>query len=454
MSEQEVKFKDRFLFALNGFPDLMTYQFFQATVFVFYFTVIGLETFVMWVGYVIWGFWNMFNDPLLGYLSDKKKYGKYGKRRYFILLAFIPLCLMMIFLFTVPIAPSGIEIFYFIFIIILFELVYTLFDVNVKSLFPEMWPTEQERSKTNVILRIVTILAILAAFMIPAFLIPDIGGGLVELPYYVTSGIIVAIVVAITGFFFVFYGIKEKEESQEQRDKRPNFFTSLKITFKNKNFVVLVLANMFTWFVLNMLTTMFSLYCTTVLGISISDTFLGLGPFLFYGLSIVLAFLVAAMVMPLHKKIGQKYGMRTGFMITMIIMAISFIPFLFYGSNTLSRLLAMINAGVIGFGISGIMFYFDILMGYVIDEDEVKTGVKRSASFYGTNAFIHRFSIILFISSVYLVFQYTAWQTSFVPTGALDVIIGMQLLLSVFPAIACILAFILMYFFKFGRKRT
>ncbi|TFG03288.1 MAG: MFS transporter [Promethearchaeota archaeon] len=451
MSDQEVKFKDRFLFALNGFPDLMTYQFFQATVFVFYFTVIGIETFAMWIGYIIWGFWNMFNDPLLGYISDRKKYGKYGKRKYFIIIAFIPLCLMMIFLFTVPTIPSGIEVFYFIFIIILFELVYTLFDVNTKSLFPEMWPTEQERSKTNVVLRIVTIFAILTAFMIPSFLIPDIGGG-GEFPYYIMSGIIVAIIVGVTGFFFVFFGIKEKEETQEQREKRPTFFKSLKMAFKNKNFVVLVLANMFTWFVLNMLTSMFSLYCTYVLGISESSKFLGLGPFLFYGISIVLAFVVAAIVMPLHKKIGLKYGMRTGFMITMVVMALTFIPFLFYGQDTLSRLFAIINAGVIGFGISGIMFYFDILMGYVIDEDEEKTGVKRSASFYGTNAFIHRFSIILFISSVYLVFQYTAWQTSFVPTGTLDVIIGLQLLLSVFPAIACVLAFILMYFFRLGRK--
>jgi len=451
MSDQEVKFKDRFLFALNGFPDLMTYQFFQATVFVFYFTVIGIETFAMWIGYIIWGFWNMFNDPLLGYISDRKKYGKYGKRKYFVIIAFIPLCLMMIFLFTVPTIPPGIEVFYFIFIIILFELVYTLFDVNTKSLFPEMWPTEQERSKTNVVLRIVTIFAILTAFMIPSFLIPDIGGG-GELPYYIMSGIIVAVIVGVTGFFFVFFGIKEKEETQEQREKRPSFFKSLRMAFKNKNFVVLVLANMFTWFVLNMLTSMFSLYCTYVLGISESSKFLGLGPFLFYGISIVLAFVVAAIVMPLHKKIGLKYGMRTGFMITMVVMALTFIPFLFYGQDTLSRLFAIINAGVIGFGISGIMFYFDILMGYVIDEDEEKTGVKRSASFYGTNAFIHRFSIILFISSVYLVFQYTAWQTSFVPTGTLDVIIGLQLLLSVFPAIACVLAFILMYFFRLGRK--
>jgi GPH family glycoside/pentoside/hexuronide:cation symporter len=278
--------------------------------------------------------------------------------------------------------------------------------------------------------------------MIPAFVIPDIGPA--AFPYYIISGIIVAIVIGITGLFFVLYGIKEKEETQEQFANRPNFFKTLLITFKNRNFVVLVLANMMTWYVLNMLTTLYSLYCKFVLGLE--------KPFLYYGLSITLAFIVAALVMPLHKKIGLRYGMRTGFMITMVEMIAAFMPFLFFSANATSLIFAIITSAFIGFGISGIMFYFDILMGYVIDEDETRTGVKRSASFYGTNAFIHRFSIILFISSVYLVFQYTAWQKEFIATGTLDVVIGLQVLLSVFPALACLVALIFMYFFKLGRK--
>ncbi|MHA1492148.1 MAG: MFS transporter, partial [Promethearchaeota archaeon] len=118
----------------------------------------------MWVAYSCWGLWNAFNDPMLGALSDRKKYGKLGKRKFFITIALIPLCLMMILLFTVP---SQIEFYYFIVIIMIFEFIYTLFDVNVKSLFPEMWPNEKERSSANLVLRLLTIIALLFAMVYP-----------------------------------------------------------------------------------------------------------------------------------------------------------------------------------------------------------------------------------------------------------------------------------------------
>ncbi len=439
MSKESITFRDRFLFGLNGFPDQMTYQIFQGLIFTYYFAVIGLELWLMWLAYIIWGIWNAINDPFLGSLSDRKKYGKLGKRKFFIVISFIPLCLMMILLFTVP---PGIEFFYFLLIIILFELVYTLFDVNVKSLFPEMWPDEKERAKTNLILRGLTIIAILFAFIFPSFVIPQIAPGeltpeeITPIKFsYIITGCLVAIIVAITGLLFILFGIKEKEEVQEKFEKRPSFFESLKLSLKNKTFVKLVLANMSTWYVLTMLPAMYPLYCRHVLGIE---------AFLYVGMSLTLCFIVAALVMPVHRKIGFKFGMRKGFMITMIILIGTLIPYLFFSDNDISRILGIIATASVGFGISGIMFYFDILIGDVIDQDELKTGVKRSASFYGTNAFIHRFSIIFFISTVAIVFSGTAWAGGYVPTGTIDVITGLKLLLFLFPAISCVIAFLFM----------
>ena len=435
MNEDTISLRERLAFSLNGFPDLTSYQFFSAYIFTFYFTVIGIPTFQMWLAYVIWGAWNAFNDPVLGYISDRKQHGRFGKRKFFIIVSFIPLCLMMIFLYTVP---SFLEFYYFLFIILLFEFIYTLFDVNVKSLFPEMWITEEERAKTNVFLRILTIVAILCAFIIPGFLLPSIGAGATQgerlqaQNSYIFTGFIMAVIIFIPGLIFILLGIKEKRNSKTESHIKPSFIESFKMALKNKNFLVLVLANMATWFILNMLTAMYPLYCAYVLG---NDKFL------YYGISITFAFIVAAIFMPFHRKIGLKYGMRKGFMLTMVVLGFTFIPFLFFSDNGVSQALAMISAASIGFGLSGILFYFDILMGKVIDQDSLKSGVKRSASFYGTNAFIHRFSIILFISSVYLVFQYTAWQSEYNPTGTLGVVIGLKLLISVFPIIAAILAF-------------
>jgi Na+/melibiose symporter-like transporter len=94
------------------------------------------------------------------------------------------------------------------------------------------------------------------------------------------------------------------------------------------------------------------------------------------------------------------------------------------------------------------MFHFDILMGDIIDQDALTSRVKRSASFYGTNALIHRFSIIFFITSVFFTFQYTAWEKIFTPVTGWETVIGLKLILSLFPAIACFLALVFMKFYK------
>ncbi|TFF99987.1 MAG: MFS transporter [Promethearchaeota archaeon] len=449
--------KTRLFFSLNGFPDQMTYQFFTLTIFGFYFAVIGIQTTYMAIGYSIWGIWNAFNDPLIGYLSDRKSFGRLGRRKFFIVISFIPLCLMMIFLFTSPLAPISEEIrfFYFLFIIMLFELIYTLFDVNVKALFPEMWPSEQERAKTNIWLRVLTVIGILSAFLIPTLIppiIPDYNEAQLD-PQgaqltYIINGIIIAVIVFVIGVLFVLYGIKEEKITEEKMKTNPSFLKSLKIALKNRNFVLLVLANMMTWYVLTILTSIYQFYVQFVLGITDTAPAFGIfKTFFYYGFSIILAFLVAIISMPIHRKIGTKYGMRNGFIVNMIIMGFTFLFYLFFSNNLASHILAIVVSGAIGFGLSGILFYFDILMGDVIDQDEVKSKFKRSASFYGANAFIHRFSIILFIASVYFTFQYTPWSKQFEITDPTLVSLPLKLLFALGPALACFVALLLMVFY-------
>ncbi len=444
MSESQYSFKERFFFGLNGFPDQMTYQVFQGLIFTFYFAVVGIDLWLMWLAYVLWGIWNAFNDPILGSFSDRKKYGKLGKRRFFILIAFVPLCLMMIFLFTVPIG-MGVEFAYFLTIIILFELIYTLFDVNVKSLFPEMWLNEKERTKANIVLRIITIFAILFAFVFPSLFIPRITPGTLDLAErisvqatYIVTGVIIAVIVAVTGILFIVLGIREREEAAEQFEKRPGFFESLKLSFKNKTFVMLTLCNMSTWYILTMLPAIYPLYAEYVFGIT---------AFLYAGMSLVVSFVVAAVVMPIHRKLGAKFGMRKAYMISLAIMIGTFVPYVFFSTDQVSLVLGFVAAGGVGFGISGILFYFDILMADIIDQDELNTGAKRSASFYGTNAFVHRFSVIFFISTVAIVFSGTSWAGGYVPNPGVDVVIGLKMLMCLFPAIAAGIAIMFLYFY-------
>jgi GPH family glycoside/pentoside/hexuronide:cation symporter len=452
MSERKLSRKEKFLFGLNAYPDQLTYQAFTIYVFTFYFAVVGLSMQELWIGFVLWGVWNMFNDPLLGALSEKtKQKGKLGKRKFYLIISFIPLALIMIFLFTVP---QNIEFWYFIFIIFTFEFFYTMFSVNTNAVFPEMFPTEKQRGDVNVFIKASTMFAVILASLIPTFvvtpsLVPTIDplvdpvGSAAEIAtikfQYIISGIILGAIVLIMAIFFIFFGVKEKEEQVVDFQKRPGFFKSIKITFSNRTFIKFTLGNMLIWYCFNVLLTVFPLYAIYVLGRTEGS--------LLIGVTLMLALLTSALLMPVQAKIRKKFGTRKGLMIGMGIWIITLFPLILLSNNEISRIMSFVVFITIGFGLSAALFFIDLIHGDVIDQDALKFGVKRAASYYGVNAFIHRFSMILGITTIYIIFSGTGWS-SYVPVVADPLLreIGIKTLMFLFPSIALVGSIL---FFKF-----
>ncbi|MFX1358362.1 MAG: MFS transporter [Promethearchaeota archaeon] len=450
MSERKISLKEKILFGVSAFPDQLTYQAFTIYVFTFYFAVVGLSVAEMWIGFVLWGIWNMFNDPLLGALSEKtKQKGKLGKRKFYLLISFIPLALIMIFLFTVP---ANFKFWYFLIIIFTFELFYTMFSVNTNAIFPEMFPTEKQRGDVNVFIKAFTMIAVILASLIPTFvidpLVPTINPLLDPSGYaaeaasiqfnYIIAGIIMSLIVLIMAILFIFYGAKEKEEHISDFEKRPGFFESLKLTFSNRTFIKFTLGNMFIWYCFNVLLTVFPLYSVYVLGRTSGS--------LLIGITLMLALLSAAFFLPVQSKIRKKFGTRKGLMIGMGIWIITLFPLVLLTNNEISRLLSMIIFITIGFGLSAALFFIDLIHGDVIDQDALKFGVKRAASYYGVNAFIHRFSMILGITTIAPIFAGTGWSSyTPIPSDPFLIELGLKGLMFLFPAIALIVSIL---FFK------
>ncbi len=437
LSESKLSLKKKVLFGLSAIPDQLTYQGFSLYVFTFFFAVVGLNMIYMWIGYVVWGLWNMINDPVLGALSDRKRCkSKWGKRRYFMIISIIPLALMMIFLFTVPRGDETIEFVYFLVVIFVFEFFYTLFDVNVNAVFPEMFPTEDQRAETNIFVKGFTVLGIIFASL-PMILLKPLVPGPSPTPTeltqiqgnYITAGILLAIITVVAAIPFLLKGIHKETETDECFDKRPSFFQSLKFTLKNKTFIKFTIANLMIWTVFNTLITIIPLYFVFVLGATDTSSFI-------ITLSLVLALVIAAFILPVHKLFIKKFGTRNAAMITLASWIVLLFPFVLIDNLLIVGVIVM---GMNGFALSGALMYVDILHGDVIDEDALKFGVKRSASYYGINALIHRFSTILTISIIALVFQGTGWS-EYNPVVGVDTIIGLKFIIFLFPAICLVIA--------------
>ena len=67
-------------FSVGPFMNSFILSTFQLLIFYYYEVELGLATFLVGLSFVIYAIWNMINDPLIGYLTDKpmrwsKKYG-------------------------------------------------------------------------------------------------------------------------------------------------------------------------------------------------------------------------------------------------------------------------------------------------------------------------------------------------------------------------------------------
>ena len=421
------------IFSFGQIADIVAYQSFILLIFTFYYSVVGIQIELVTLGFIIWSFWNMFNDPLLGYFSDRT-HTKYGRRRPWIMIAFIPLSIIMIFLFT-PLLPIGIanqigNFVYFLIIIIVFELFYTMYSLNVTSMFPEVFLSEKERTQANNIRAVYTILGLIVAFLLPGLIIPDFTLP-VYLPQYQIFGVIAGIVVAIAVIILLKFGPKERKEFQKDYEKAFSFSKSIVYCLKSKSFRWYIIAELCNWFVYGMLPMIVPLYAKFVLGAIGFQTSLLLG----------LTFISAALFMTvLWKPLVRKLGNKKSWIISMSIWGASLLPLMFI-SEYIPGLIVFF---LIGVGLSGSLYIIDLVVADIIDEDEVATGLRRDAGYYGVNALILRFSNVIVIIAIGTVLSTVGWQVFEPSMVTPEVIFGLRSLMFIFPVIALIIAILAM----------
>ena len=395
----------------------------------------GIEVWLITIGYIIWAVWNAFNDPILGVFSDKT-HSKFGRRRPWVMVAFIPLAITLWLLYT-PILPlgtayQGVNFFYFLIIIIIFELFYTMFSLNATSMFPEVFMSEQERTIANNFRQVFTILGLIVAFILPGLIIPDFTDR-AYLGEYQIFGIIAGIIVSICAIIFLKFGPREKLEFKDDHKAAFGLIESMKYCVKSKSFRWYIPAEIANWFVYGILPTIVPLYAKFVL--NIDDA-------LMTSLLLGITFISAAIFMTiLWKPLVRKIGNRKSWMISLTIWFFTLIPLLFIND----MVSGFIFFFLIGIGLSGSFYIIDLIVADIVDEDEVVTGIRREAGYYGVNAFFLRFSNVLVILAIGTVLTTVGWAT-YEPTLVTEQVrFGLRALMVIFPGIALIIAALSLY---------
>lgn len=430
-------------YGVGQISDITAYQTFSFLVFTFYFAVVGINIILITIGFIIWSIWNSLNDPFIGYLSDRT-HTKWGRRIPYIMFSLIPMALLVFLLFLPPITFGITDQFsnfiYFLIVIILFELFFTLYDLNYTALFPELYSDLEERTKANLFRQSFLIIGLFMAFILPGVFISDYSDPN-SLAQYQTFGIVIAFVIIVPGLFFLKFSPKEKKEFQDDYKDAPSFFGSIKMCLKNKSFRWYIPAEIANWYVYGMLPAMVPLYGKFVLGIT--DT-------LILSMLLALSFISVAIFMNvLWKPLVQRIGPRKSWLISMSIFIATLAPLMFI-QDAITGLIVFF---LLGIGMSGSIYIIDIIISDICDEDELITGVRSEGAYYGVNMFFMHLSTVLVFVTISLVFTTVGW-TVFEPENVTpDVIFGLRALMFIFPTIALLVALLVIYKYPLDGER-
>ena len=427
--------KQKWSFGMGSFAQWFINGAFNTWVFSFYFTAVGLDVRYIMLAYILWTIWNAINDPLIGYLSDRTS-TKWGRRKPYIMVGSLPIIIIEVILWLPPLGNEILTFIYLLIMLICYDTFYSMVSLPFDALFPELYNSEEERAEVNTIKQILATIGLILAFIVPGIFI----GELDDKTGYLINGIVTSIIVGIALLMALKWGVKEREEFKLDHKHEFGFIEGLKYLAKNKGFILYTIMFYLYEYILLVLSTTVPLYAKHVL--NVNDTFLT-------SLMLGAMFLIAIFTVIFWQRLDIKLGSRKAYAISMISYVIATIPLLLV--NTFET--AIIVVIFMGFGFGGMLYFIYLIIADVIDDDELKTGVRREGTFFGITNFFMRLAMVLSILTVGLVFSSTGWET-YTPTPGVDEIMGLRILVTLFPALAIGISLLCLNFYPYTKERV
>lgn len=429
--------KTHISYSLGSFFDDFLATVLSFMVFKFYETEIFLPVFFISLGVVIYGIWNMINDPLVGHISNKNIgfMKKRGKRFTWFLLTGIPCSIIFSIIFLPPTINIAVIFMWLLISLCLLDTLFSFTIINWQSLFPDKFRSQKERTKVGGIQILCSLFGLALGTILPTLLITEGIPG-TNKGSYVTVGVIVSITLVIV-VIFMLYGMREHREminrsfrGSNKSVEKKGYFKKLLVALKQKNYIAYLTAYLAQTTVMVLMLASLPYWMQYVANIA---------PF--YETVILIVFLLASVSSaPLWIKISRKYGNRIGYMCGTLGSGISLILTMFIWSFPY----ILIGFALIGFSMGATWTLLYPTFSDVIDELVVKDKIREEGIYYGFRTFVGRFSIVIQA----LTFGIIHYTTFFDPTATSQTVLaqwGINIGMFAVPAIFYFLGFILMW---------
>lgn len=312
-------------------------------------------------------------NPLIGHLSDNLR-SRLGRRRPFLIFATPVMALSVILLWTPP-KNSSSALIYFLVVATVYALSYNFVGVPYDSTLPDMASDSKDRVNVSYWKSLFGMLGVLIGALVAAPLFSKSGP--------LSMGIVVAAVGSVTIWLSVF-GIRETKKT----DTKPlSLLSGIKFTFTNKQFIYLFASTLFIHVSYQMLLANLPYFVTVVIGKS--ETFVSV----FQGVLILIMCAFGPLWGIANKKFKQRNLLTASMLGLAVVCAIGFFVGTIAGIPAAVQ--GIIFMVLIAAPLGGFLIVAFAIMGNVVDYDEMLTGRRREAAYYGTFAFANGLGVAL-----------------------------------------------------------
>jgi len=421
---------------------------FNLYVFYYYEVEIGLSVGLLFLAFIIFAIWNMINDPLIGYLTDRpfRWTKKWGWRFPWIVIATPPYFLCWFLLFAVPEnlvnnADQWMLFWYFVIFSCLFDSFYSLYATHLSAGFTNHFRTDAERRKASVINRFVpTFLQLAMGLTVPILYVYGDRNSMILAQSLIIFMLIISVLILIPG-------IRESEDLKErllrgyESTERASFFKTMKSAFKQRNFVAALLVFM-----------MFSLANTlwAASGIYFMKDILRLPLYnaVFVALPMFFGFML---FIPFWSNIVRQLGHVKVLKLGLILVAISFLPGLWI--TTLFE--AIIFAFIRGFVGGAVGISIAPAIADVNDENTLTVGKHQEGTLAGIRTFFIRIALIFQAFVLTIVHYATGYNPDPNATQTPLAIWGIRIHRALIPFILALIGFIIvMKWYDLEKEKT
>ncbi len=373
---------------------------------------------------LIYAFIDALDNPVYGFLSDRTR-TRWGRRRPWLSIGTPLLILSLVAFYNLPEFLSGNSI--FAYCMLFYVLAGTLDSVimaNYAALFPELFPDDTSRARTNALRQALQLVAMIISIALTPMITEMLGYGLTSIIYGVIGG---------AAILYMTFTCREREPELEE--PKPGLWKALKDLLTNVKFWIAGFANAFYSAAMALVLATVPFFVEYALGLtSGQSTFLLAAVLLIaIGCVAVWAFLV------------RKFTLMPVWRASLITLAVTFIP-LYFASSLIT---AIIFSALVGFGFAGVITTMDLIGAKIMDEDTQKHGLRREGIIANALGFMNRLNGLFTSGAYFLVYQLYGFESGENPGAHPDA--AARFLMTIVPPVLMVISFAFSWFIDFEK---